>query len=175
MGNWSYIYWNACITEERHTCWPRNLCHRKQPTRRRRTLKRLASRSKLTETLLKQAKLQSFRVSSRYKYGFEVPKSYNNAKWLDKKNGNTRYIDSNKLEHKQLEEYDVFIDKGKFKGCKITRDFRLIRVHTIFDIKIDGRHKSRVVIDGYLTSIPTKSVYSGVISLQGLHTCIFIG
>ena len=41
-------------------------------------------------------------------------------------------------EHKQLDDYDVFIDKGKFAGCKIPRGFRLIRVHTIFDVKVDG-------------------------------------
>ena len=79
-------------------------------------------------------------------------------------------MDSNKLEHKQLEEYNIFIDKGKFTGCKIPRDFRLIRVHTIFDIKFDGRHKSRVVADGHLTAVPTESVYSGVVSLRGLRT-----
>ena len=104
-----------------------------------------------------------------------MPKSYKDAKQLDKKNGNTKWMDSNKLEHKQLKEYDVFIDKGKFKGCKIPRDFRLIRVHTIFDIKIDGRHKSRVVVDGHLTAAPSKSVYLGVVSLRGLCMCVFIG
>ena len=84
-------------------------------------------------------------------------------------------MDSNKLEHKQLEEYNIFIDKGKFKGCKIPHDFRLIRVYTIFDTKIDSRHKSRVVADEHLTAVPTESVYSVVVSLQGLRTCIFIG
>ena len=47
------------------------------------TLERLATRSKLTEQLVHQARLQSFRVSPKYKYGFEVPKSYNDAKRLD--------------------------------------------------------------------------------------------
>ena len=61
-------------------------------------------------------------------------------------------MDSDKLEHKQLDDYDVFIDKVKFAGCKISRSFRLIRVHTIFNVKIDGRHKSCVVADGHLTA-----------------------
>ena len=82
---------------------------------------------------------------------------------------------SNKLEHKQLEEYDVFIDKGKFAGCKIPRDFRFIRVHTIFYVKINGCHKSRVVANGHLTTTPSESVYSGVVSLRDLRTCAFIG
>ena len=39
------------------------------------TLKRLADRSKLTERLVKQAKLHSLNYSPRYKYGFEIPKN----------------------------------------------------------------------------------------------------
>ena len=38
-------------------------------------LKWLVNRPKLTEILMKQTKLQSFRISPRYKYGFEVPKN----------------------------------------------------------------------------------------------------
>ena len=51
----------------------------------------------------------------------------------------------------------------------------MIRVHTIFDVKVDGRHKARVAADGHLTATPTESVYSGVVSLRGLRTCLFIG
>ena len=83
-------------------------------------------------------------------------------------------MDLNKLDHKQLAEYDVFIDKGKFVGCKIPRGFRLIRVHTIFNVKVDGRHKSCVVPDGHLIATPSESVYSGVVLLRGLQTCVFI-
>ena len=89
-------------------------------------LQRLANQLRLTERLVKQAKLRSFRVSLCYKYGFEVPKNYKYVEKLDKKNGNTKWVDSNKLKHAQLDDYDVFIDKGKFAGCKIPRGFRLI-------------------------------------------------
>ena len=51
----------------------------------------------------------------------------------------------------------------------------VIQVHTIFDVKVDGRHKSRVVVDGHLTATPSESVYSGVVSLRGLRTCVLIG
>ena len=30
---------------------------------------------------------------------------------------------------------------GRFAGCRIPRGYQLIRVHTIFDVKVDGRHK----------------------------------
>ena len=50
----------------------------------------------------------------------------------------------------------------------------MIRVHTIFDVKVDISHKARVVADGHLTVTPTESVYSGVVSLRGLRTFLFI-
>ena len=117
----------------------------------------------MTKRLVKQAKLKSFWISPQYKYRFEVPKNFKHTEKLDEKNENTKLMDSNKLEHKQLEEYDVFIDKGKFAGCRIPRDFRWIRVYTIFDVKVDGRHKSRVVADGHLTATPSESIYSGIV------------
>ena len=84
-------------------------------------------------------------------------------------------MDTNKLEHKQLREYDVFTDKGRFAKCRIPRGYQLVQVHTIFDVKVDGRHKARVVADGHLTATSAESIYSGVVSLKGLQTCLFIG
>ena len=40
---------------------------------------------------------------------------------------------------------------------------------------MDGRYKSQVVADGRLTATPSESVYSGVVSLRGLRTCVLIG
>ena len=74
----------------------------------------------------------------------------------------------------QMKEYDVFIDKGEFNPGKIPKDFKKIKVHLIFAIKHDGRHKARLVADGHLTDVPLNSVYSGVVSLRGLRMCIFL-
>ena len=49
-----------------------------------------------------------------------------------------------------------------------------IRVHPVYAIKHDGRHKARLVADGHLTDIPMESVYSGVVSLKGLRLVIFL-
>ena len=105
-------------------------------------MKQLADRPKLTKRLVKQAKLYSLKYSSRYKYGFEIPKNYEDAERLNRKNGNDDWKDTNKLEHEQLREYDVFTDKRRFAGCRIPHDYQLIRVHTICDVKVDGRHKA---------------------------------
>ena len=132
------------------------------------TLKRLVDRSKLTEQLIKQAQLYSLKYSPTYKYGYEVPKNYNNAKRLNKKNGNTNWMDTNKLKHKQLAEYDVFKDRRPFVGCTIPRGYQLSRVYTIFYVKVDGQHKAWLVVDGHLTATPAESIYSGVVLLKGL-------
>ena len=125
--------------------------------------------------MVKQAKLHLLKYSLKYKYGFEIPRNYADAGRLDKKNGNHNWYQVNKLEHAQLEEYKVFTNKGKFAGNRIPRGYQLIRVHIIFDVKVDGRHKARVVANGHLTTTPKESVYSGVVSLRGLRTCLFIG
>ena len=72
-----------------------------------------------------------------YKYRYEVPKSYKDIKRLDKKNGNTNWIDANKLKHKHLAKYNLLKDRGLFHGCIIPCGYQLIRVHTIFDVKVD--------------------------------------
>jgi hypothetical protein len=48
-------------------------------------------------------------------------------------------------------------------------------VHTIFNVKYDDKHKARVVANDNLTDTPLESIYSGVVSLRGLRTCIFLG
>ncbi len=44
-------------------------------------------------------------MAPRYKYGYEVPRNYNHAVELDKRNGNTKWQDSTALEMSQLHEY----------------------------------------------------------------------
>ena len=53
--------------------------------------------------------------------------------------------------------------------------YQKIRVHLIFAVKYDGRHKARLVADGHLTPEPVESIYSGVVSLRDLKLVIFLG
>jgi hypothetical protein len=62
------------------------------------------------------------------------------------------------MEHEQLSEYKVFINKGKFHEGNIPEGYRKIKVHTIFDVKHDGRNKARVVAIGNITDVPLESV-----------------
>ena len=71
-----------------------------------------------------------------------------------------------------MQEYYAFMDRGI--GVDPPKGYRKIRVHIVFDVKHDGRHKARFVAGGHLTPIPMESVYSGVISLRGVRLLIFL-
>jgi hypothetical protein len=44
----------------------------------------------------------------------------------------------------------------------------------VYDVKHDGRHKSRLVAGGHLTDPSSDSVYSGVVSLRGIRLVTFL-
>ncbi len=68
--------------------------------------------------------------------------------------------------------YEVFKDVGK--GTPVPDGYKNIRVHLIYDMKHDGRHRARLVADGHLTYVPEESNYSGVVSLQGFRLLVFL-
>ena len=72
----------------------------------------------------------------------------------------------------QLHDYETFEDLGK--NSPGPAGFKKIRVHFVFDVKHDGRHKARLVFGGHLTDDPVDSVYSGVVSLRSLRLVIFL-
>lgn len=136
--------------------------------------KRIANREKKLIRMANQAKLRSFRTAPRFKYGYELPKNYEHALFLDRRNGNTKWQDATKLEFDQLDEYDTFEDIGYGHNVRPPEGYKKVRVHLVFDVKHDGRHKVRCVADGHLTDIPVDSVYSGVVSLRGLRIMLFL-
>ena len=56
----------------------------------------------------------------------------------------------------------------------VDKTFKRARVHLVFDVKHDGRHKARLVCDGHLTATPDESVYSSVVSLRSLRLVSFL-
>ena len=73
-------------------------------------------------------------------YGFEVPRNYTHAMELDARNGNTKWKDSTILEMAKLAEFDTFKDMGL--GTKPPTGFQKIRVHIVYAVKHDGRHRA---------------------------------
>jgi hypothetical protein len=93
---------------------------------------------------------------------------------LDAKNQTTLWKDSIDLELAQIDSYNAFRDIGHKKDVSAPDGYKKIRVHLVFDVKHDGRHKSRLVADGHLTDVPLDSVYSGVVSLRGIRLMVFL-
>ena len=136
--------------------------------------KRLAKREKKLLRITNQAKLRSYRTAPRYKFGYELPHNncHETAVLLDKKNNNTKWQDTIIAEITQQHKHSTYKDLGK--DVKPLPDYKRLRVHFVFDVKHDGRHKARLVADGNLTEVPLSSIYSGVVSLRGIRLVLFI-
>ena len=79
------------------------------------------------------------------------------------------------LEYKVFKKWDkVILDKHK-KVMNAPKGYHRIKVHLVFAVKFDGRHKARLVTDGHLTPEPIENIYSGVVSLRNLRLVIFLG
>ena len=91
---------------------------------------------------------------------------------LDKRNGITKGADATRLKMELMHRYDMFDDKGL--NTQVPDGYKKFKVHLIYDVKHDGRHRARLVADGHLTELPTECVYSGIISFRGLCMFIFI-
>ena len=81
----------------------------------------------------------------------------------------------------QINEYKIFQDHGKAQNDPKSRKvsnapngYQKIRVHLIFAVKYDGRHKARLVAGGHLTPDPIESIYSGIVSIRSLRLVIFL-
>jgi hypothetical protein len=136
--------------------------------------KSIARREKKMLRMVNQARLRAAKTAPRYKFGYHIPKNYDEAMDFDRKNGNRRWKESIDLEMAQLADYDTFKDLGHKHSVRPPEGYKRIRTHLVFDVKHDGRHKARMVADGHLTDIPLESVYSGVVSLRGLRMVTFL-
>ena len=81
----------------------------------------------------------------------------------------------------QINEYKVFQEHAKAKIDPKSRKvsnapdgYQKIRVHLIFAVKHDGRHKARLVAGGHLIPDPIESIYSGVVSIRSLRLVIVL-
>jgi hypothetical protein len=130
--------------------------------------KGIAKREKKMLHMVNQSRIKATRNAPRYKFGYRIPRNYDEAMQFDLKNGNTLWREATDLEMSQLAEYDTFRDLGHKDTAPPPTGYKKIHTHLVYDCKHDGRHKARMVADGPLTDIPLESVYSGVVSLRGL-------
>ena len=143
----------------------------------------LAKKDKVLAIAIKQSKIRQVRRSQTYMFGYLITRNYMEAMQFDSENNNSKWYDAIKLEMESMLEYKVFkkcdkaiLDKHKKvmnppKGYHTPR----IKVHLVFAVKFDGRHKARLVADGHLSPEPIENIYSGVVSLRNLRLVIFLG
>ena len=141
----------------------------------------LAKKDKVLASSIKQSKIRQVRRSQIYMFGYLIPRNYMEAMQFDSENKNSKWYDAIKLEMKSRLEYKGFIkwdkailDKHK-KVMNLPKCYHRIKVHLVFAVKFDGRHKARLVADGHLTPEPIENIYSGVVSLKNLRLVIFLG
>ena len=104
----------------------------------------------------------------KYKFGVEVPRNKSHALQLDKENGNNNWLNSIKLELKQIMDYEVF--KILERGERPPPGYKRIPYSIVFDVKFDGRLKSRLVAGGHRSpDVPKEESYSGVVSMEGMR------
>jgi hypothetical protein len=71
--------------------------------------KSIARRQKKFTRMVNQEKLKSFNNAPKFKNGYEIPRTYEQAMQFDDKNGNTKWQDAIALELQQINEYETFI------------------------------------------------------------------
>ena len=74
--------------------------------------------------MINQAQLKNYRRRPICKCGYQVPRDHDEVVFIDDKNGNTKWQDSEKLEMDQLLEYDTFQDLGL--GAPIPEGYKKI-------------------------------------------------
>ena len=132
----------------------------------------LAKKDKVFARAIKQSKIRQLRRSQTYMFGNLIPRNYMVAMQFDSENKNSKWYDAIKMEMESMKEYKVFkrwdkaiFDKQK-KVMNSPKGYHRIKVHLVFAVKFDGRHKARLVADGHLTPEPIENIYSSVVSLK---------
>ena len=131
----------------------------------------LAKKDKGLTRAIKQSKISQIRRSQTCMFGYLIPRNYMEVMQFDSENKNSKWYDVIKLEMESVLEYKVFkrwdkaiLDKHK-KATNPPKGYHMIKVHLVFTVKFDGRHKARLVADGHLTPEPIEKISSGLVSL----------
>jgi hypothetical protein len=92
---------------------------------------------------------------------------------LDTENKNELCAKAEYSELTSILGYHTFKDRGHHTTASIPSGYKKITVHFVYEVKLDGRHKARLVAGGHITDTPIDSVYSTVISFKGVQFVIF--
>ena len=118
------------------------------------------------------------KVKSKYwlrthKFGIRIPKTIEEACWLDRENGDNLWWEAICKEMKNIRPaFEVF----EGKQHDIPPGFQRVRCHMIFDVKIgENFHwKARFVAGAHTTENPASLTYSSVVSRDTVHIALTI-
>jgi hypothetical protein len=105
-----------------------------------------------------------------YKYGFQVPNTVDEAKEIDKEQGNTMWMDSVEKEMNAVNVAFKFLDDDYV----IPPGYSQVHgSHLIFDIKMENfRRKSRYVAGGHTVASPATLTYASVVSRESVRIAL---
>ena len=100
-----------------------------------------------------------------HKYGIEIPNSVTDAARIDKKNGNTFWMDAIKKEMINVGvAFKILKDKEQ-----LPVGYKKATGHLVYDVKMDFTRKARWVKDGHRTPDPDSSSYVGMVSRESIR------
>ncbi len=104
-----------------------------------------------------------------HKFGIEIPKTVNEALALDRKNGNTLWVDAIAKEMREVRiAFNILPDGGS-----VPIGYQKIPCHMVFDVKMeDFRQKARLVAGGHLTKALVTITYASVVSHETVRLAL---
>ena len=125
---------------------------------------------KKRERIISKIKLRSSKYLKKWqKYGIRIPKNVDDARELDKKNGNTLWMDAIA---KEMENVKVAFDI-KDNPKDVPRGYQHVKCHMIFDVKMENfRRKARLVAGGHMTQAPAAMTYASVVSRETVRIAL---
>jgi hypothetical protein len=108
-------------------------------------------------------------LKKTHKFGIEIPKTVKEALALDRKNGNTLWVEAIAKEMREVHiAFNILPDGGS-----APIGYQKIPCHMIFDVKMeDFRQKARLVAGGHLTKAPATITYASVVSRKTVRLAL---
>jgi hypothetical protein len=113
---------------------------------------------------------QSRHARTGFKFGIKLPRSIKQALEFDKENGNTFWYDAIQKELKNVRV--AFEPRGR--GTKPPPGYQEIRIHWVFDIKMDFTRKARLVAGGHTVQSSPADTYASVVSRDSVRMIFLI-
>jgi hypothetical protein len=110
-------------------------------------------------------------LKKNLKFGFKVPTLVDHALEINKRNGNALWADAIGKEIKDVRIASKCLNPGE----RAPLDYKWIKCHMIFDIKIeDSRRKTSIVAEGHMTGAPMIMTYASVVSRETFRIALII-